>query len=149
MEYLNLAKNWIATPKGGIVVSSTLAVLTGIRLWARGTTCSADRDISGQVIVITGANTGIGKETMRELAKRPCTIIFGARDARKSEEAIKEILRENKEARLHFYPLDLGDKSSIKEFSQRVKQQTEKIDILINNAGVMAIPERKVTVDGF
>jgi len=41
------------------------------------------------VIVITGANTGIGKETMKELSQQPCTIIFGARDARKSEEAIK------------------------------------------------------------
>lgn len=61
MDFLNVAKNWITTPKGAIVVSSTLAVLTGIRLWARGTICSADRDLSGQVIVITGANTGIGK----------------------------------------------------------------------------------------
>ena len=54
---------------------------------------------------------------MRELAKRSCTIIFGARDARKSEQAIKEILRENKAASLHFYPLDLSDKTSIQEFS--------------------------------
>jgi hypothetical protein len=79
----------VATPTGAIIVSSTFAVLTAIRLFSRGGTCTGDRDLTDKVIVITGANTGIGKETMRELSKRQCTIIFGARDSRKSEEAIK------------------------------------------------------------
>jgi NAD(P)-dependent dehydrogenase (short-subunit alcohol dehydrogenase family) len=50
---------------------------------------------------------------------------------------------------LIFIPLDLSDKDSIKEFADRVKEQVDKVDILINNAGVMAIPERRVTANGF
>jgi hypothetical protein len=85
MQYVNSLKGWLLSPQGALIAGGTVLSLTAIRFFASGGKCTAKRDLSGKVIVITGANTGIGKETLKELSKQPCTIIFGARDARKSE----------------------------------------------------------------
>lgn len=80
-----LGFDWLGYPQLALVVVA-LAVL---KLYCRGGTCKVRRDLTGKVAVITGGNTGIGKETMIDLAKNGCTILIGARDRTKSEEAIK------------------------------------------------------------
>lgn len=83
------------------------------------------------------------------MAKNGCKIVMGARDRVKSEEAVKEIIKETKNNNVEFVPLDLANKKSIEEFANTVKSKYNKIDILINNAGVMMLPERTLTKDGF
>ncbi len=94
-------------------------------------------------VVITGANSGIGFETMRFLNERGANIIFGARSVSKSNEALSLINKQNPKSKILFFPLDLGDSKSIYEFSNFVKISFKKIDVLINNAGIMSVPYGK------
>ena len=94
------------------------------------------------MVVITGGNAGIGRETVLELAKKGCTIIFGARDQIKSEEVLNEVRKQNPEAHVMYFPLDLGDKKSIEAFANRIKEVYDCVNVLINNAGLQS-PTRK------
>lgn len=130
-------------------MAGSLLALGLAKLYFRGGVCRVNKDLTGKVAVITGGNEGIGKATVEELLKRNCTVIFGARDEAKSQKFIKSIEGKHKEAKVFFYRLDLADNQSIRRFSEKVSNQVEKIDYLINNAGVMAIPTRQVTRSGF
>jgi len=99
-------------------------------------------------VVITGGNSGIGFETLKFLVARGADVIFGARSKAKAESAIKECKRLTPKAKVRFVPLDLADTNSIKDFSDEVKAQFSTIDVLINNAGIMAVPYRQ-TLQGF
>ncbi|XP_054913921.1 retinol dehydrogenase 13-like [Poeciliopsis prolifica] len=113
-----------------------------------GGRCPSKAGIKGKTVVITGANTGIGKETARELANRGGRIIMGCRDMAKCEEAAKEIRGKTLNPHVYARRLDLASMSSIREFAERINQEEKSVDILINNAGVMRCPEGK-TEDGF
>jgi NAD(P)-dependent dehydrogenase (short-subunit alcohol dehydrogenase family) len=102
-------------------------------------------DQSGRTIVVTGANSGIGLETTRELARNGATVIMACRSTDRGEQAADEIRRAAPEADLRVEACDLGDLESVRSFADRVG---EPIDVLVNNAGVMAIP-RSETEDGF
>lgn len=105
-------------------------------------------DLSGTIIVITGANSGLGFEATRVLSGKNAHVIMGCRNTEKAEKAKKAILQENPKAFLDFIKLDLADLSSIREFVQIFKSKYSKLDLLFNNAGVMAVP-KKTTVDGY
>ncbi|XP_053196839.1 retinol dehydrogenase 13-like [Scomber japonicus] len=112
-----------------------------------GGRCPSKANIKGKTVVITGANTGIGKGTALELAKRGGRIIMGCRDMEKCEAAAKEIRGNTLNPHVYALQLDLASVKSIREFAERIKQE-EHVDILINNAGVMRCPAWK-TEDGF
>lgn len=101
--------------------------------------------------MITGANSGIGFETARELARRGAEIILPARSIAKATDAAERICREIPSARVHPGVLDLASQASVRDFAAWFSGQYPgpSIDLLINNAGVMAIPKRELTVDGF
>ena len=101
----------------------------------------------GYVAVITGGNTGIGKETAIILAEQGCKVIIGARDTEKSAKFVKEINSKLGKDIAEQYYLDLGDLKSIRDFVGNIT--VEKIDFLVNNAGVMALPKRTLTKSGF
>lgn len=101
------------------------------------------------MVIITGANCGIGKETARDLAKRNAIVYMGCRDVVKCEEARKEIVLSTRNKNVYCRELDLASFSSIKQFAKRFKREQSRLDILINNAGVMRIPNRTVTNEGF
>lgn len=105
-------------------------------------------DLTGKVIVITGANSGIGFESARELARKGAEVILASRNQNKAEAALQEIIAENPSARLVFIPLDLADLDSVKEFADQFKARYERLDVLINNAGVMMVPYLE-TAQGF
>ncbi len=105
-------------------------------------------DQSGRVAVITGANGGLGLEVSRELARRGAHVVMAARDHEKAVEARASILAEIPDASLELQPLDLASLASVRESAGRILGANLDIDMLVNNAGVMAIPERR-TEDGF
>lgn len=103
---------------------------------------------NGKIAVVTGANSGLGKETASVLAAKGAHVIMASRNLDKGLKARAEILLENPKASLEVKVLDLGSLKSIANFSNEVKTEHKKLDFLINNAGLMAMPEGK-TEDGF
>ncbi|KAG8009121.1 Retinol dehydrogenase 13 [Nibea albiflora] len=110
--------------------------------------CPSKATINGKTVVITGANTGIGKATARELAQRGGRIIMGCRDMEKCEAAAKEIRGKTLNPHVYARRLDLASMKSIREFAEGIKQEEQRVDVLVNNAGVMRCPAWK-TEDGF
>lgn len=102
----------------------------------------------GKIAIVTGANSGIGYYTAKGLAMKGANVIMACRNRSKAEAAADMIKREAPDARLSLMDLDLSDLSSVKAFSENIKNSFSKLDLLINNAGVMGIPYTK-TVDGF
>jgi NAD(P)-dependent dehydrogenase (short-subunit alcohol dehydrogenase family) len=102
----------------------------------------------GKTAVVTGSTGGLGYETVLALAKAGADIILTGRDERKGHSALDKISREVIGARIRYEHLDLASLASIADFAQRM-QVRQSLDLLINNAGVMALPRRQTTADGF
>jgi len=105
-------------------------------------------DQSGKIVIVTGANSGIGYEAARALTFKGATVIMACRDPEKGEAAALQIRSENIQGQVVVKQLDLADLDSISSFAQAFLAEYNQLDILINNAGVMATPYRK-TADGF
>lgn len=103
-------------------------------------------DQSGRTAVVTGANSGIGLITARELARRGARVLLACRDERRGKEAAARIRAAVPDADVEFAALDLADLSSVREFA--AAYTADRLDLLINNAGVMALPYGR-TADGF
>eukprot|EP01080_Neovahlkampfia_damariscottae_P002382 gene2382-2847_t len=108
-----------------------------------------DVNLEGKVVIVTGANAGLGKETARAMANTGATVIMAARNQEKAKSAKEELEKQIKNPKnLHLIELDLGDFKSIENFISEFKKLNLPLHILINNAGVMATPQQK-TKDGF
>lgn len=106
-------------------------------------------DLTGRIAVVTGANSGIGFEAARELAAHGADVTLAVRNATKGAEAQERILAEVPAATVSVGSLDLADLASVRGFAEAWStQHPEGLDLLVNNAGVMAIP-RRTTADGF
>eukprot|EP00435_Cladocopium_sp_Y103_P025325 s900_g6.t1 len=107
--------------------------------------------MSGKTVLITGGNTGLGRESAVRLAKAGATVVLTTRSVGKGQKAVEEVKAASGSNDVHFLKLDLADLNDVKSFKQRftAEKYGEKIDVLMNNAGVMAIPERQETKDGF
>jgi NAD(P)-dependent dehydrogenase (short-subunit alcohol dehydrogenase family) len=105
----------------------------------------------GRRAVITGANSGIGFETGLALARMGAELILPARTQAKADDAVARILEQVPNAQLHAEILDLAEQASVHAFANRVIERfpAQSLDLLINNAGVMALPTREMTGDGF
>ena len=104
-----------------------------------------DKDLTGQVIIVTGANSGCGLETTRQLAKQGATVILACRNEAKAKAAMDDIGYADKTS---FIQLDLSDLGSVRKFVGSFTSAYERLDVLVNNAGIMACPYAK-TKDGF
>jgi NAD(P)-dependent dehydrogenase (short-subunit alcohol dehydrogenase family) len=104
--------------------------------------------LSGKTIVITGANSGIGFEASRELARAGALVILASRSQAKAEGAIQKIRKEIPSARLEFIRLDLASLGSVRQFAEEFKSKHDRLHILLNNAGIMLVPYG-LTEDGF
>lgn len=105
-------------------------------------------DQAGRVAIITGANSGIGYETARALAKKGATVVMACRNQQKGEATAQQIRDEKPKGSAEVMHLDLGDLDSVRAFADEFKRQYDRLDLLINNAGIMHPPFGK-TKQGF
>ena len=105
-------------------------------------------DLTDKIVIVTGANSGIGYEMARALARKQATVILACRNKDKGEAAVRQIVQEYPRAKAEFMPLDLSDLASVRRFASEFAIHYDRLDILINNAGIMAVPFGR-TADGF
>lgn len=103
---------------------------------------------SGRTALVTGANSGLGFDTALELARHGARVVLACRSKDKTEAAMAAIRAQVPEAQLEFLPLDLSDLASVRAAAAGFTARNQKLDLLINNAGIMAVPLAR-TRDGF
>ena len=105
-------------------------------------------DLAGRTILVTGANSGIGFEAARMLAARGAHVVLACRDASKADDARRRIRDAHAAASVERLELDLASLKSVRAAAEAFRAGHERLDVLVNNAGVMALPFRR-TADGF
>lgn len=105
-------------------------------------------DQTGKLAIVTGATGGLGLETALALAGAGAEVILAARNPDKGRDALALILKRHPQAKVRFEMVDLASLASVNAFADRMLAAGRPIHILINNAGVMALPKRQTTVDG-
>jgi NAD(P)-dependent dehydrogenase (short-subunit alcohol dehydrogenase family) len=103
---------------------------------------------TGRIVLVTGANSGLGLRTAEALAAKGASVLMGCRDATRGEAARSEVAAGATGPSPEVVPLDLADLGSVRDAAQSVADTVERLDVLVNNAGVMAMPLRH-TADGF
>ncbi len=106
-------------------------------------------DQTGRRVLITGATGGLGYETALALAGKGAEVVLSGRDAAKGEAALRGIRQRHPHADVRFDLLDLASLQKVREFSERFGRENDRLDLLVNNAGVMMPTMRFATVDGF
>jgi NAD(P)-dependent dehydrogenase (short-subunit alcohol dehydrogenase family) len=104
---------------------------------------------SGRIVIITGGNSGLGLQTALALARKGARVLATSRSMERAREVAGQIAGAAGNGTVDFEQLDLADLASVRAFAGRVLERSEGVDVLINNAGVMAIPARRTTPDGF
>jgi len=102
----------------------------------------------GRIAIVTGANTGLGFETALAFARKEIEVVLACRDPKKAETAMQRIKEDVPNAQLDFIPIDLMDLASVRNFAGAFHTKYNRLDLLINNAGIMIPPFQK-TKDGF
>lgn len=103
----------------------------------------------GRIILVTGGTSGMGYEDALALARAGAEVIIAARNPERGAEAIARIRQAVPDARVQFESVDLANLSSVRDLAQKLNQRLPRLDVLINNAAIMAPPERGTSVDGF
>jgi len=106
-------------------------------------------DQTGRLAIVTGANSGIGYAAARELAHKGARVILACRSAKRGGEALAKLQAESPSGSVALSLLDLSSLDSVRDFADRFLAANDKLDLLINNAGVMMPPKRAETSDGF
>jgi NAD(P)-dependent dehydrogenase (short-subunit alcohol dehydrogenase family) len=105
-------------------------------------------DQSGRTAIVTGGNSGLGYYTSLELARHGAKVVIASRSDVRGKEALARVIAEVPTADVELRPLDLADLSSVRSFADGIQSSYPSVDLLVNNAGVMAIEAAK-TADGF
>jgi NAD(P)-dependent dehydrogenase (short-subunit alcohol dehydrogenase family) len=122
-----------------MALTDQVPVISGWRAKSTGAEVIADRDLAGKVAIVTGGYSGIGLETVRALANKGVRVIVPVRDRAKAGAALADIA-----GQVEVADMDLGDLSSVRRFAEGFAASLPRLDILINNAGIMACPESRV-----
>ena len=142
----------VAAILGGIAVYLWVSKLQQAKNEASATgdawTAGNIPDLSGKVAIVTGANSGIGYETALELAQKGATVVMACRSLPKAEAAAGQIRQTNPSGELVVMELDLGDLDSVRQLAAAFQERYDRLDLLINNAGIMVPPYGK-TAQGF
>ncbi|XP_032685549.1 retinol dehydrogenase 13-like [Odontomachus brunneus] len=131
--------------KKPIVYGSAAVTIVGAAYLTKdylgGARYKGEEELNNKIIIVTGANTGIGYETVRELARRKAKVIMACRDMQKCEKSRREIVIDTKNKYVYCRKCDLASQESIRKFVKRFRKEYDKLDILVNNAGVMRCPK--------
>ncbi|XP_005813366.1 dehydrogenase/reductase SDR family member 13-like [Xiphophorus maculatus] len=111
-----------------------------------GRSCKSNTKLHGKTVIVTGSNTGIGKTTAIELAKRGARVILACRSKQRGEAALQDVKRESGSNQVVFMQLDLASLKSVRSFAENFLKTEPRLDILINNAGLYMMGR---TEDGF
>ncbi|XP_051918881.1 retinol dehydrogenase 13 [Hippocampus zosterae] len=148
-HYVAAARDFVEAHAIGITVAVvTGASLLALRRWMAGGVCRSKARLDGKTVLITGANTGIGKETALDLARRGARVILACRDLTKAHMAANYIRQQSGNNNVVVKRLDLASLQSVRDLAKDVIFNEDRLDILINNAGLMMCPKWK-TDDGF
>ncbi|XP_037824349.1 retinol dehydrogenase 13-like [Lucilia sericata] len=132
---------------GGICLASLMAAYVFYK-WREGPYYNKPYNLEGKVAIVTGCNTGIGKEMALDLARRGAKVYMACRNYEKCEQARSEIITETGNLNVFNRTLDLASLESIRQFVKDFLLEEPHLDILINNAGICCV-KRSLTVDGF
>ena len=143
---------------GGAALAGIVA--NGIAVQGPSPFIPPSQSLNGKLIVITGGNTGLGLESGKRLAAAGATVVLTSRSIVKGEKAVQSVKDYVKETtgaennKIYTVPLDLCDLESVKKFPDLLKEtngfkEINHVDVLMNNAGVMAVPDLQITKDGF
>ncbi|MFB7666994.1 oxidoreductase [Kitasatospora sp. NPDC056138] len=105
-------------------------------------------DLSGKTALVTGGNSGIGYHQVHRLAARGCRVLLGARNPAKGEAALARLRALVPDGRIELLQVDLADLDSVRSAAERATGALDGLDLLVNNAGVMAVPSRQTTAQG-
>ncbi|XP_039990103.1 retinol dehydrogenase 13-like isoform X2 [Xiphias gladius] len=122
--------------------------LFGVKKWMAGRICRSKARLDGKTVLITGGNTGIGKETAVDLAKRGAKVILACRDLDRANKAAEDVRKRSGNDSVIVKKLDLASLQSVRQLAKDILASEERLDVLINNAGVMGCPKWQ-TEDGF
>lgn len=141
------------------LVKTSLVVLAGVGIYkyvnnkrqkqSGAVWAAADMpDLTGKVIIVTGANSGIGFEAAKEFARKRAEVILACRNMEKAQVALDSLQAELPNAKATIMQLDLASQSSVHQFADEFLARYDRLDILVNNAGIMMVPYG-TTEDGF
>lgn len=119
------------------------------RFYFSGARYKSNKKLDGKVAIVTGSDSGIGFETALDLAKRGARVILACRNSLKAEKAVQKIIKKSGNQQVDYQLIDLSDLDSVKDFAKNIHSKIDKLDILINNAGVMGCPDSWKTKQGF
>jgi len=105
-------------------------------------------DLQEKTIIVTGGNSGLGYESVKAFALKGASVVLACRNLEKGEKAKEEILKEKPSGEILVRQLDLASLASVEVFANQFLEEHKRLDVLLNNAGIMATPNFK-TVDGF
>ncbi|KAM4592830.1 retinol dehydrogenase 13 [Odontesthes bonariensis] len=148
-NYADDIKDFVESHATGLSVALVAGVgLLALQRWMAGGVCRSKASLEGKTVLITGANTGIGKETALDMAQRGARVILACRDMNRARIAADEIRQKSGNGNVVVKKLDLASLQSVRDLAREVQEKEERLDILINNAGIMMCPKWE-TEDGF
>ena len=122
-----------------MAIEDQVPTQSGFHAKSTGDEVVADIDLSGKTAIVTGGYSGIGLETVRCLANKGASVIVPVRSPDKAKENLADI-----EGNVTTAPMDLADLKSVRAFGDSMVSSLDQLDLLINNAGIMACPEARV-----
>ncbi|XP_065334331.1 retinol dehydrogenase 12-like [Cloeon dipterum] len=126
-----------------------VVLVVAVKAWYQGTMrmCRSTRRLDGKVVIVTGSNTGIGKETARDLARRGARVYLACRDLSRGKAARSDIIESTGNHKVEVLKLDLGSLASVRAFVQEFLSKEKQLDVLVNNAAATGL-ENKLSKDG-
>ncbi len=122
-----------------MAISDQVPVASGFHAKSTGQEVLENFDLAGKTAVVTGGYSGLGLETVRALAAKGAKVVVPVRSVEKAQQALADVAGD-----VHTLPMDLADLGSVKGFAQTLQKDISSLDILINNAGIMACPLARV-----